>query len=62
MIKLFFKAIKTLILAIIMGSMIIGVLVFINWLVEVATDFISVYFLTFVIIPVGLIMLAFFME
>lgn len=62
MIKLFFTLIKNLILAIIMGSMIIGVLVLINWIVEVTADFISVYFLTFVFIPVGLIMLAFFME
>lgn len=62
MLKLFFKGIKNLILAVIMLAMIIGVLVLINWIVEVAADFISVYFLTFVFIPVGLIMLAFFME
>lgn len=62
MIKLFFKGIKNLILAVIMLAMIIGVLVLINWIVEVTADFISVYFLTFVLIPVGLIMLAFFME
>jgi hypothetical protein len=60
--KLIIKGIKNLILAIIMGSMIIGVIVGINLLVEATADFVNVYILTFVVFPVIVIMLPFFMD